>query len=263
MHKIGICDDDEIFCADFEQQVIDYCKEIHLTIETTVFTTGEELLKYIAGTERLDLLFLDICLQKMTGYEIGNKLRNNPGYEAVQIVYVSIDSDYAMKLFESRPLNFLIKPIDSLQLHSVLDEYKRLFDRNKSFFLYHARKQEHHIDMSRILYLESTGRTVDIVTMHGKESYRGKLSETLSQLDTTTFCTVHKSYIVNLNYIDTYHFKDIVMVDGTTIPISQSRRIEIKQVMLDRNIKKRQATTPLRATGHESSSDAEQRGTDS
>lgn len=239
MHKIGICDDDEIFCAELEQQIIDYCQEIHLVIETTVFTTGEELLKYISDTEKLDLLFLDIRLQKLTGYEIGNRLRDTPGNETMQIVYVSIEADYAMKLFESRPLNFLIKPIKPEQLHGVLEEYKRLFDKNKTFFLYHARKQEHHIDASRILYLESTGRTIDIVTLHGKESYRGKLSETLSQLDTTTFCTVHKSYIVNLNYIDAYHFKDIVMTDGTTIPISQSKRIEIKQVMLDRNINKR------------------------
>ena len=240
MHKIGICDDDEIFCAELEQQVIGCCKEIHLTIETTVFTTGEELLKYITDTEKLDLLFLDIRLQKVTGYEIGNKLRNNPGNETMQIVYISIESDYAMKLFESRPLNFLIKPIKPEQLYNVLNEYKRLFDKNKRFFLYRAKRQEHHIDANRILYLESTGRMIDIVTLNGKESYRGKLSETLSQLDTTTFCTVHKSYIVNLNYIDAYHFKDIVMTDGTTIPISQSKRIEIKQVMLDRNIKKRQ-----------------------
>ena len=240
MHKIGICDDDESFCTELEEQIIEYCKEIHLVIETIVFITGEELLRHIANNEGIDLLFLDIRLQKATGYEIGNKLRDNPGYETIQIVYVSIESDYAMKLFESRPLNFLIKPIKPEQLHAVLNEYKRLFDKNKSFFLYHAKKQEHHIDASRILYLESTGRTVDIVTLNGKESYRGKLSETLSQLDTTTFCTVHKSYIVNLNYIDAYHFKDIVMTDGTTIPISQSRRIEIKQVMLNRNIKKRQ-----------------------
>ena len=240
MHRIGICDDDEIYCAKLEQQVIDCCKEIHLDAETTVFTSGEELLKYIADKEGLDLLFLDIRLQKITGYEIGNKLRSDPDNEIMQIVYISVESDYAINLFESRPLNFLIKPIDFEQLHNVLEEYKRLFDRNKSFFLYHAKKQEHHINANRILYLESTGKTIDIVTLNGRESYRGKLSETLSQLDTTIFCTVHKSYIVNLNYIDAYHFKDIVMADGTTIPISQSRRIEIKQIMLDRNIKKRQ-----------------------
>lgn len=239
MHKIGICDDDENFCADLEQRIIDYCKEISLTIETSVFSTGEELLKCIADNEKLDLLFLDICLQKTLGYEIGNKLRNNSDNEAMQIVYVSIEADYAMKLFESRPLNFLIKPIESQQLHAVLKEYKRLFDRDKSFFLYHARKQEHHIDANRIIYLESAGKMIDIVTENGRESYRGKLSETLSQLDTTTFCTVHKSYIVNLNYIDAYHFKNVVMSNGTTIPISQSRRMEIRQIMLNRNIKKR------------------------
>ena len=59
-----------------------------------------------------DLIFLDIELKKKSGLDVSNYIRNELGNESVQIAYISAKTGYAMDLFEFRPINFLVKPLE-------------------------------------------------------------------------------------------------------------------------------------------------------
>ena len=106
MYRIAICDDEEIVCSQFEQVLEPYIWEKKIDLD--VFYSGEELIEVLAEGQHFDLIFLDIELCMMNGVEVGKYIRNKLGNENVQIVYISAKRQYAMELFETRPMNFLV-----------------------------------------------------------------------------------------------------------------------------------------------------------
>ena len=91
------------------------------------FFSGKELLEDIEKSGVCDLLFLDIELGDYTGVEVGKKIRSDIRYESMQIVFVSAKDNYAMQLFDIRPMNFLVKPVKYERVAYILEEYGRLF----------------------------------------------------------------------------------------------------------------------------------------
>ena len=120
MLKMIICDDDKIFCSSFEDLVIEICRERNLKYEIFMFYETTKLKKFLEDNNDIDLIFLDIELKKTLGYELGSYIRNVLNLQKIDIVYISNNSSYAMALFKTRPIDFLIKPIKKEDLRNVL-----------------------------------------------------------------------------------------------------------------------------------------------
>lgn len=91
----------------------------------------------------LDLLFLDIKLGGVDGVSVGQKLRQDILNEVTQIVYVSSKQGYAMSLFQNRPMDFLLKPVDQDTVDRIMQEYRRVYDRQNHFFEFQIGRAEH------------------------------------------------------------------------------------------------------------------------
>lgn len=61
----------------------------------------------------------------MDGVMVGQMIRSDLSNEVTQIVYVSAKESYAMKLFQNRPMDFLVKPVKEKDVEKVMEEYKR------------------------------------------------------------------------------------------------------------------------------------------
>lgn len=114
MYNIVICDDNEIFCFQLEDILNRIFKERPTPPRITMFNEAEKLEEYIANDMSIDLLFLDIEFhsESLNGVNIAQFLREQSEGQATQVVFVSSKSEYAMQLFQVRPLDFIIKPID-------------------------------------------------------------------------------------------------------------------------------------------------------
>lgn len=126
MYRIGICDDDLIFCGQIEQYLFDCCPNFNMQMEIIIFVQGTELLSNIAAEGPFDLLFLDIELLDIDGVNIGKILRSDIANEVTQIVYVSSQMDYALQLFQIRPMDFLLKPVKCVDIEKIVRLYHRL-----------------------------------------------------------------------------------------------------------------------------------------
>lgn len=237
MYQIAICDDDETFCWRTEEYIKTYCKKHNLKAETQVFNSGITLLEYIERERPFDLLLLDIEMDGLNGVSVGQKLRHKLENEITQIVYVSIKSSYAMELFKVRPMDVLIKPITMDDITHIMDIYCRLFAHSINYFEFKNGKSTCKLDQQHIICLQSKGKVVHINTIHGTEIFYGKLSDALEQLNSENFYCVHKSFIINWNYVAEYRFDKILLSNGEIIPISQSKRSSVRQHILQNNMK--------------------------
>lgn len=227
--KVAVCDDDKIFLENISKRIALLFKNISINAEVERFDNGKWLCKEI-NTTQFDLLFLDIEMADMNGVQIGKYIRETLKDETIQIAYISARQEYAMDLFDFRPINFLIKPIDNAALQKVIDKFMLLNKGNMSVLNYIKGKTTYSVRLSDIVYLASRGRKITMHLLNEQtEDFYGSLENIYKKyLENENFMFVHKSFLVNFNYIKSYEYSQVVMLYGDAIPISQARRKNIR-----------------------------------
>lgn len=237
MLRVGICDEDERFVVKLEHDLIEYAQKENILIEVDILKNSKELFNIIENDGLFNILFLDVELEKNAGIKIGKKIRSNIKNEIMQIIFVSSKDDYAMSLFDIRPMNFLIKPVNNKKVNFVLNEYRRLYEFQNIYFKYNIGKREYQISNQCIVYFQSQGKKIRMVTLDGTENFYEKLSQVMQRLNSNYFFEIHKSYIVNMRYITRYQKDSITMVNGDIIPISRARQKTVEQKILGSDFK--------------------------
>ena len=247
MIEILICDDDKYFCGYMENCILDWASKNQCEVNIEQCYSGKSLRQFMKE-EYPYLLFLDIELGDETGMQIGDYIREGLKDENLQIVFVSSHTQYAMQLFHIRPFDFLVKPIGPEQLAQVLSRYcaVKLTD-NKKYFAYQQKNHTIRIDLNNIMYYQSDRKKVKIFTENRQMSqqdllYRGELNqyiefygsleETMQQLERRQFWRIHKSYIVNIDYVKSFGRDHFLLKHDIEIPVSRSRWKEVQQWIL-------------------------------
>lgn len=228
MIRIAVCDDELKICSMMEEYVIEACKDAKVKVDIVLYDEGETLCEALRAGERFSLIFLDIELRGINGVSIGSVIREELEDNTMQIAYISGKESYAMQLFESRPINFIVKPITYEQVVEVIGKTISLMNAMSKKFVYKLKQDMHFIEFRDIIYFKSNNRKVLIITKYGTQEFYGKLDKISNQLPKEEFLYIHKSYIVNTSYIATFEYENVKMVTGEVLPIAQSRRKKIR-----------------------------------
>ena len=231
MIHIAICDDEQSICSQLENILIDIAGNKIVEFEIETFISGESLCTELQR-QKYDLIFLDIELPKISGIDVGKYIRDELKNESVQIAYISAKEGYAMELFEFRPINFLIKPIEKEKVAKVIHQYMVITEQDNHIFEYKKRMEYYKVLMSEIIYLESRNRKVSIYTTNGEDEFYETMENIYNVVKEHEFLFIHKSIIVNYRFIKKISYEEVVMLDGTILPISQSRRPAIKSMYM-------------------------------
>lgn len=226
--KIVICDDEYMIQDKLFELLERLLQERGLEGEIEVYSNGEEFCReYRKGM--FDLIFLDIELKNMNGVQVGRFIREECEDEEIQIAYISGKTKYALELFESRPINFVVKPITKDNIGAVLDKYLRITKQEVESFQYQKKREFVRISLSEIKYFTSDKRKVVMYCMNQTDTFYGNLNEVYEKVKGKHFLFVHKSFIINSHYVKRMEYEQVILLDNTTIPISQSRRAAIRK----------------------------------
>lgn len=229
MIKLAVCDDEEFICTQLETILINLLNDMFVEYEIDIFYTGEALCKKLSE-EVYDMIFLDIELPLSSGIDIGQYIRETLQNDVIQIAYISAKKQYANDLFDFRPINFLIKPLDESKVKKVLDTYFRITKRNEQLFTYKKERTYYKVPINKIIYFENTKRKVKIVTTDSEDEFYDTIEKLYEQLKHYKFLLVHKSYLINSKYIKTMTYEEVIMTNHIRIPISQSKRKEVRNI---------------------------------
>lgn len=231
--KVAICDDNESICLEIENIVTRYAKENIEGIEVEVFNKGEDLCEYLNENNCFDLIFLDIEFgSHMNGAEVAEYIRKDLGNEIVQIVFVSSQQTYSMRLFDIRPLEFLVKPINENAVCNILGTAIKITTKGNLPLEFRSGKNVYKIPRKNILYFKSEGRKIKIILGKGMQEFYGRLNRVMKQLDDRDFMRIHKSYLVNSNYVAEYKYDCVKMVNEEVLRISQLNRKKIRKKLM-------------------------------
>ena len=231
MIKIAICDDVTEITSLLEEMIIEISNRHLVSVDIEVFFTGDYLLRYINNGNSFDLIFLDIEMENINGIQVGNEIRESMGDNDTQIVYISGTSKYAMDLFKVRPFDFLVKPLDLDKVEDVFLTYLKTIDKN-SYFSYKKGRVYNRVEIKDIIFFESNNRKVNIVFKDHIDSFYGSMNQVHEDTKDFGCLYIHKSYIVNTLYIKHYLYDKIILFNERELPISQSRRKFVRDMLL-------------------------------
>lgn len=229
--SVAVCDDDLPVCSQIERILVSIFEDLSVNYDIDIFCSGRDLCDKMSGTN-YDIIFLDIRMPEMSGLDTGKYIREILKNEIVQIAFISAKECYAMKLFEYRPINFLVKPVNYKKIRKVIDKYLVISEQNNHVFTYKKGYEFFSVPMSDILYFESKNRKIIIVTKNGSDEFYDSMENIYSFVKNNKFLYIHKSIVVNYRYIKKFSYDQVTMSDGKILSISQSRRKQIREMHL-------------------------------
>ncbi len=235
---IAVCDDEEQIGFRLEEYFEEICAGLNISVETDVYYSGEGLCRRIGEGECYDLIFLDIEMTGLSGIQTGTKIRDEYNDETTQIVYISGKQQYALELFDTNPLNFLVKPFGYEEVRKVINRFLKISGFWSGIFTFRVGHDTYRVKLGDIMYFQSRGRKIGIFFKDGEDEIYGNMEELYGrQLEKYgCFLFIHRSYIVNYDYVRIFEYEKIVLCNGKEFPVAQPRRAGIRalQKELDR-----------------------------
>ncbi len=216
--KIAICDDDASQRRYLSEVVEAWTgRSRHLT-EVKQYAQAKDFFFDYSEAKDFDILLLDIEMPGMNGIELAKKVRLENA--AVQIIFITGYYEYFSDGFDVSALHYLLKPVDMDRLCSVLSRAAENLAYRQRSVLVNDGESSRKIALSDIVYVESENVYIVLHTLHEKYRTRMALGRFTEQLD-ETFFKVHRSYVVNLKYIQKITRTQITMTNGDLIPVSR------------------------------------------
>lgn len=222
MVSIAIADDDLTVCAEIDT----YLRTFFLSVKYKLddYSDGSELIAAINDGNHYDIVFLDIEMRCYDGIKTGDLIRWSDPMENIYIVYVSSHEDNLIPLFRFHPFGFLSKPLAYADFHSVMTGIMSDMNTINLRIQVTIKRDTVYIPIREITYIESLGRKLIIHlcdNLSPIECY-GKLAEILYSLNRLcdNFCQLHKSFVVNMLYIDRLNIS-FAVIQGTRIPVGR------------------------------------------
>ncbi len=235
MLNIAICDDEIVLANEIEQIIIMFARNTQESINVDVFYTGDDLMDSL-NNNVYDMIFLDIELGNTTGIDLGNKIRNEFCDYTCKIVFISAKTGYEMQLFDIQPLNFLVKPISSIDIERCLKLVIKILEKENTIFEYKSNYQLNRVKIKDILYFESYLKKIKIVTINHEDYFNDNLDSVKMRLP-NFFFKPHRSYLVNYNQVTKITRDNIFINDiNKKIPLSKNsvKQVQLLQLQLEK-----------------------------
>lgn len=214
-----ICDDDNK-CGDIIlEYLLQYCEEKNITCFYDLFDNGQKALE---STKSYNIAFLDIEIDDISGLEIAKKLKENN--KNIIIFFITEYEKYIDDAMDLFALRFIKKPLDYQRFYIGLDKAVELInDETIELFLKDANTVQ-KITAKDIIYLETDNRKVKIVTTMGVFYSSDLIDYWEKKLTHISFYRIHKSYILNLDYIEQYKRSEVKLTTGEIIGVSYRKQ---------------------------------------
>lgn len=213
-------------------------------------SNGFEAVKRVAELAP-DLLFLDIQMPKLSGFEVLELL----GGEAPATIFVTAHDEFALQAFEVHAVDYLLKPVEPARLERALERVRervataapgvdaaalagdaRPPGRRLDRVLFREEGRVHVLPVDRIDFVEAQDDYLSFAAAGKRLRKQQTLAKLEEQLDPQRFVRIHRSYLLNverLARLDLYA-KDswiAILADGSKLPVSRSGHARLRELI--------------------------------
>lgn len=234
MIKIAFCDDDMEVLHQINELLDRYRVERNEDITYAAFQSPFELLTEIEKGIRPDILFLDVVMPGQNGMDVAKEIRQ---YDTnMKIIFLTSSPEFAVESYSVGAYFYQLKPIWEESFFRLMDAVLAECEKKKkNSLILRSKDGITRIDLQQLEYCEVLGRKLLFHLEDGAvlES-AGSLDDLAGQLmQYSNFFRPHRSFLVNMEYIQNISSRSIKMVNGAEIPIPHGKCSEIKNTYME------------------------------
>ncbi|NLT95577.1 MAG: response regulator transcription factor [Clostridia bacterium] len=235
MLLLAVCDDSIDELSNMVQLINQYRVARNFNCEYAVFPNGFELVSALEKGKRFDIYCLDIIMPGFTGIDVAKEIRKFD--KTAPILFFTSSPEFALQSYSVKAINYILKPITKEKLFITFDELLEQIkaEKNENAIIVKSNKGIQKILISNLVFVEIIGRNVLYNLRSGKviECIESFFSVCDTLLKYRCFIKPHRSYLVNMQYVDTIENQQLILQTLSVIPIAQGKVREIKQQYLD------------------------------
>ena len=234
MIKIAFCDDDMEVLHQMNELLDRYRVERNEDITYAAFQSPFELLTEIEKGIRPDILFLDVVMPGQNGMDVAKEIRQ---YDTnMKIIFLTSSPEFAVESYSVGAYFYQLKPIWEESFFRLMDAVLAECEKKKkNSLILRSKDGITRIDLQQLEYCEVLGRKLLFHLENGAvlES-AGSLGDLAGQLmQYSNFFRPHRSFLVNMEYIQNISSRSIKMVNDAEIPIPHGKCSEIKNTYME------------------------------
>lgn len=161
-------------------------------------------------------------MEGIDGFTVAQTVRRQD--ENAIIIFITSNREMMQKAFDVRAFNYLLKMDDTDRIEQVIRKAITYENVRKSCFEYRKKAEQYTIRNEDIYYFESKRRKMCITMPEGEDEFYDTVDNVLKRLNPLLFVQIHKSYIVNLEYVERMDSEQIVLRNGTELKVTNNYR---------------------------------------
>lgn len=224
--RIGICDDEAIIRESLAGIIEECTQKLGMEAEVLTFITGMELL---AAIDDIDVVFLDLNMPDLDGIQTGKCIvqRN----KKTKIIIASSMTERFKETYTIQAFRFITKPFEVEEVAEALQSVLRGQVGWEKIDVY-KKRIVHHISQRDIQYIRSINSGSELAVENQFFRKETSINEMEKFLDDRLFFRVHRSYLVNMLWIQKTSESSVTIL-GREIPISRRNRKSFIQAYID------------------------------
>lgn len=236
MYRIAFCDDNESVLNELTFLLEKYCHDTQTQIEYAVYTSSFDLTYDLDSRKdkQFDILFLDVLMPLQNGISVAKEIRSHN--KDIKIIFLTTSSEFAVQSYTVNAFYYQMKPISEKTFFILMDSVLKECEKDKSSsLLLNCKSGITRIKLSELEYCEVTGRTLNF-HLYGGTVLQGNgrmdsLWQTLCEQE--RFIRPHRSFIVNMDFIQNISSGGILLTSLVKIPIPRGKYTEAKNAYLN------------------------------
>ena len=240
MIKAVIVDDEKHSVATLAWKIENFCPEVELIAQ---FTDSSEALSYLKANQP-DILFLDIEMPRLNGFELLGELGDSVSFE---VIFITAYDEFGIKAVKANALDYLLKPVQNQELKAAIEKYKQKKNESqekepnalaniKTNKIALATKESiEFVDPDEIIACSSDSNYTMIFLVGDRKKIISKTLKEFEQLLTPYgFLRTHYSHLVNVNHIKEYVRADggyLLLTNNKEIPVSRNRKEDLLKMI--------------------------------
>ncbi|MGB2232559.1 MAG: LytR/AlgR family response regulator transcription factor [Flavobacteriaceae bacterium] len=184
------------------------------------------------NTHKVDLIFLDIEMPILNGFQLLDVLNNSP-----EIIFVTGKTEHAFKAFNYDAVAYLKKPLDAGLFNTAVEKAiaqvklkQNYTEPDEDYIFVKSNLKKRKVYVNDIKWVEALGDYVKVVTKDQSYVVLSTMKAFEKELPEGRFLRIHKSYIVSLEKIDRFNSKN-VEVGTVEIPLSRNKKSTLMEAL--------------------------------
>lgn len=223
--NIAICDDSKMILEYMSEEINRILRDKKHNAIVQKFYNSKDLIRTMTN-EKFDVIFLDIDMPDVSGFEIAKIIQNSAN--AIPIIFVSNLDEIVYESFKFSPFRFIRKSHFDEEIDAVMEDIIKILVHPNENIIISLANEKLRLYPNKIIYIECNDKILKIISNSEVIKIRYKLKDIEIELEKYGFIRIHKGYLVNSKYI--YRINktgEIILESGERLPVSKRRIKEV------------------------------------